>query len=115
MKKVVEVDTNGDNHHKYRDNLGLFDIIAPMVKGFITEGYEVCDLDVQTTRKWFVNSGTMHCIFDVGGDGYTSAAEITHLIIDYSTEPDCQYIYNLSELCDELAVKYNVSSWKPKK
>ena len=58
MKKVIEIDTNGDNHHKYRDNLELFDIIAPMVKGFITEGYE---------------------------------------------------------LCDELAVKYNVSSWKPKK
>lgn len=114
MKKLIEIDTNGDNHYRYRDNLELFDIIAPMVYGFITDGREVLELDVLTTRKGLANSGSLHCVYDLGGDGYTSAAEITHLIIDYTSQPDCQYIYKLSELCDELAEKYNISSWKPK-
>lgn len=118
MKKLIEIDTNGDNHYKYRDNLELFDIIAPIIVAAIDDNGEVYTreyFNFPEIREGLVNSGSLHCIYcHVGsGGGYTSAADFKYLIIQ-GEDKDIRYIETLSELCDELAVKYSINSWKHK-
>lgn len=53
MKKLIEIDTNGDNHYKYRDNLELFDIIAPIIVAAIDETeQELYDLYQLCKNSW---------------------------------------------------------------
>lgn len=118
MKKLIEIDTNGDNHHKFPNNLELFDLIAPRIVAAIADDYEVFtqdDFEYDKIREGLVNSDSLHCIYchKNQGGGYTSAADFRYLIVEIDEK--LRWIESLSELCDEIAETNNISSWNPKR
>lgn len=103
MKKLIRIDTNGDNYTGYFDQ-ELFDIITPKIKCLIKDDGEVYE-DVNWKLSLDFSGESLHCIYQGDGDdGYTSAVEFEGMIVDFDGW-DFTYVSTLSELCEELAEK----------
>lgn len=111
MKKLIKIDTNGDNAHKYECNLELFDLITPKIECLIeSDGNVNYNIDWNKTREYFTGNG--HCIYEKGC-GYIAAYEFDYMIVDIS-DWDAEWCSTLSELCYELAKHFNITTWKNK-
>ncbi len=110
--KLIEIDTNGSEASKFTQNLELFDIITPWIVALINEydresTFDYYNIDWEATRPFFEPNNNGHCIKAKGG-GYDSAGDFTHILLYVEDESTAE---TLSELCDELAIKYNINSW----
>lgn len=118
MKKVIVIDTNREDHNRFKSNLELYNLIEPMVVAIIDDNDEVFtrdDINFTVMRENFERDGSIHCVLCHGKSSleYTSIADLRYMIVE-GDDDEIGYVETLSELCDELAEKYDISSWKPK-
>jgi len=74
--RLIEIDTNGDNSHRFTNNLELYDLITPNIM-FLIDGADIylgSQIDWEKTRN-----DSLHCIWFKDGSGYISAADFTHI------------------------------------
>lgn len=112
--KLIEIDTNNQNAGKFRNNIELFDLIAPNIVFLVDDSNEVYPSDIvdwNATRPYFEPANNGHCIYFKEG-GYIAAYEFKSLAVRLDTlGMEDSMIYTLSDLCDELSEKNNIISW----
>jgi len=107
---MIEIDTNGNNAHKFTNNLELYDLIIPNILCLIDnskEAYTSKEINWLATRDSFFPNNNGHCIW-IKNEGYIAAYEFEHMIILVEDNSNAS---TFSELCDELAELHNIQSW----
>lgn len=106
MRKLIKVEKDFTRTEYWDRVASYYNIIAPSIEGMVNDLGQVLTLDIENTRSYYKKDNNGHCVYDLESQGYTSASEITHIIVDDSNFVfGIDSVYCLEDLLDMFTLK----------